>query len=347
MSESPPPFSVKASAGLAAWLATSELSLVFTTYQAGKLFFVGTNAKGQLSIFERSFPRCMGVSVRDNSLWLATSYQLWRFENALRPGEMHGPYDRVYVPQIAYTTGNVDTHDVAIDREGEPVFVATAFNCLATSSPTHSFRPLWKPPWITALVGEDRCHLNGLAMKHGRPAYVTSVARSDRADGWREGRSGGGVVVGVDDDAILCEGLSMPHSPRVRGDELWLLDAGSGWLGRVDQKQKAFERLAFCPGFARGLALHGDFAVVGISAAREDRNFKGLEFGEALDAQGIDAECGLRVIDLRSGETLHWMRLEGVVRELYDVAVLPGARNPMAIGLQTDEIERVISIDHG
>ena len=37
-------------------------------------------------------------------------------------------------------------------------------------------------------------------------------------------------------------------------------------------------------------------------------------------------------------------RIEGVVRELYDVVTLPGCRRPMAIGSQSDEIRRVISV---
>ena len=42
--------------------------------------------------------------------------------------------------------------------------------------------------FLTALVPEDRCHLKGLAMDGGRPAFVTAVSRSDVADGWRERR---------------------------------------------------------------------------------------------------------------------------------------------------------------
>ena len=45
----------------AAWLAGTRASLAFTTYQAGKLFLIGMKPDGRLSIFERSFPRCMGL----------------------------------------------------------------------------------------------------------------------------------------------------------------------------------------------------------------------------------------------------------------------------------------------
>lgn len=53
----------------------------------------------------------------------------------------------------------------------------------------------------------------------------------------------------------------------------------------------------------------------------------------------------MQVIDLRTGDVVHWVRIEGVVEELYDVVVLPGARRPMALGFKTDEIRRVLSIE--
>jgi uncharacterized protein (TIGR03032 family) len=81
--------------------------------------------------------------------------------------------------------------------------------------------------------------------------------------------------------------------------------------------------VAFCPGYARGLALHGDFAVVGLSKPRDSKTFTGLELDEALRARDVEARCGLLVIDLRTGDVVHSLRLEGVIAELYDVAVLP------------------------
>ena len=102
--------------------------------------------------------------------------------------------------------------------------------------------------------------------------------------------------------------------------------------------------MAFCPGYARGLALHGGFAVVGLSKPRGNKTFSGLELDEALRARDAEARCGLLVVDLRSGDAVHSLRLEGVVEELYDVAVLPGARRPTALGLKTDEIRRTLSV---
>ncbi len=296
-----PPLEFLGSRQLTAWLAEQTVSLALTTYQAGRLCLLGLKPDGRLEIFNRTFNRCMGLCATPQRLYLSSLFQLWRFENSLAPGEHYQGYDRVYVPQVAYTTGDVDCHDIALGEDGQPVFVNTLFSCLATVSERYSFRPLWKPPFISKLAAEDRCHLNGLAMENGVPRYVTAVSRSDVADGWREQRRDGGVVIDVATNEIVLEGLSMPHSPRLYRGKLWLLDSGSGYFGYVDLAQGRFEPVAFCPGYARGLAFSGDFAVVGLSRARQNRTFSGLALDEQLTAKRTEARCGLHIIDLTRG----------------------------------------------
>ncbi|MCI0438667.1 MAG: TIGR03032 family protein [Chloroflexi bacterium] len=342
--ETPVRFEFSASRQFTAWLFEQRVSLAFTTYQAGKLFLLGLKPDGRLEIFNRTFARCMGLCATPETLWMSSLYQLWRFENSLAPGQSHQGYDRLYVPQIAYTTGDLDIHDIALDPAGQPLIVNTLFSCLATVSERHSFKPLWQPNFITKLAAEDRCHLNGLAVQDGEARYVTCVGRSDVADGWREHRQGGGLLIEVKTQEIILTGLSMPHSPRLHRAKLWLLDSGQGQFGYVDLARGVFESVTFCPGYGRGLAFAGDFAVVGLSRPRHDGSFSGLPLDGALAAKGAEARCGLLVIDLRTGDAVHWLRLSGAIDELYDVALLPGIRRPMAVGLQTDEIRRVISV---
>lgn len=325
-------------------MAEQKLSLAFTTYQAGKLFLVGLQPDQRLAVFERSFSRCMGMWSDGQTIWLTTLYQLWRLENLLTTPTAEG-YDRVFVPQAAYTTADLDIHDLHVDDSGRPVFANTLFSCLATVSETKSFRPLWRPPFVSRLVAEDRCHLNGLAMRNGRAAYVTAAAESDVADGWRDWRADGGVVVDVAANAVVGRGFSMPHSPRWYRDSLYLHDSGTGRFGTLDPKSGVFAEIAFCPGYLRGLTFVGDFAVVGLSQPRENRTFSGLALDGALQKRKAQPVCAVMVIDLRSGATVHWLRLEGIVTELYDIAVLPNVRRPQAIGLKSDEIRRVITID--
>jgi uncharacterized protein (TIGR03032 family) len=347
------------------WLQDCNISLAFTTYQTGKLFLVGRKPDQALSVFERTYPHCMGLwaSPDARTLWMSSQYQVWRLERAPAnavpyraaaavgddapeaPAWTQRGYDVAYLPRVGYTTGHLDIHDLAVDAAGRVIFVNTLFGCLATLSERASFRPLWRPPFLSALVPEDRCHLNGLAMRDGRPAYVSAAAASDVADGWRDRRQNGGCVVDVASGEIVARDLSMPHSPRWHRDRLWILNSGTGELGWIDLAEGRFHPVAFCPGYLRGLAFVQDFAVVTLSKPRHI-TFHGLELDERLSQRGADPQCGLQVIDLNSGAVAHWLRLDGtLVTELYDAVVLPGVRQPMAVGFKTKEIERLLLVD--
>ncbi len=341
-----PVLRVDCSRGFRDWLEAGDLSLAVSTYQTGKLFLIGRGEPGRLSIFERSFNRAMGLwaDAEGRELRLATLYQIWSFVDALDGRRDREGYDRLYLPQLAWTTGELDVHDLAVDRWGRLLFVNTLMSCLATVDERASFRPLWRPSFVSRLAAEDRCHLNGLALRDGVPAYVTAAAPSDVADGWRDRRADGGLVIELATGRVVAEGLSMPHSPRWYRDRLWLLESGGGWFGRLDPSSGRFERVTFCPGYARGLAFHGDWAVIGLSRPRGEAMFRGLPLDAELDARGAVPRCGLLVVDLDSGEIRHWLRFEGVVTELYDVVLLPGVRRPRAVGFKSDEIRRLVTI---
>jgi uncharacterized protein (TIGR03032 family) len=252
-------------------------------------------------------------------------------------------YDRRYLPTVAYTTGDLDTHDIAEDHEGRVVFVNTLYSCLATLAEGFSFEPIWRPPFITKLAAEDRCHLNGLAMRNGEPAYVTAMSRSDVAGGWRDRRRSGGILLDVVSGEIVLEGLSMPHSPRWYKDRLWLLESGSGYFGYADLEHGRFEPVTFCPGYVRGLSFYKNFAIVGLSEQRE-KKFDGTSLLENLAKHDAEARCGIIIIELNSGDIVHRLRFDQGVGEIYDVNVLPGVVRPMVIGAVTDEIRRVIRV---
>lgn len=337
-------FTLAASRQFPEFLAEHGASLAFTTYQAGKLFLIGLQPDGRLSVFERSLERCMGLVASPGNLHVATLYQIWRFSNALDPGVLHEGHDALFTPRVGWVTGDLDVHDMGLLSDGRPVFANTLFSCVATVSDTHSFVPLWKPPFISRLAAEDRCHLNGLAVADGLPRYVTVVGRSDVADGWRDHRTTGGCVIDVASGETVLGGLSMPHSPRLHQGRLWLHNSGTGEFGCVDLQAGRFVPIAFCPGYLRGLAFVGDYAVVGLSQPRGSWTFGGLALETALTQRGAQPRCALMVIDLRTGDAAHWVQFGGVLQELYDVAVLPGVARPAAIGFKADTIRRVITI---
>ncbi len=284
----------------------------------------------------------MGLFVAGESLWMAARCQLWRLDNLLAPGQLHEGGDRLYVPAVSYTTGDVNAHEVVLGADGQPIFVNTAFSCLATLAPGCSFAPTWQPPFISKLAGDDRCHLNGLALKDGLPTWATACGGSGEPASWRNHRSGGGVLIHIPSGELAATGLAMPHSPRWHNGRLWLLNSGTGELGWIEDGH--FHSLCALPGFARGLAFAGGCAVVGLSKLRSPQ-FTGLPLEERLIAEGNPSGCcGLRVIDLASGEILHSLDLPEPIDELFDVVVLPGVRQPRALGLQGEEIDCLVKI---
>lgn len=288
----------------------------------------------------------MGLWADPQRLILATKNQLVRFENVLAPNQRMGEADKHYVPRVAHTTGDLDIHDICVMENGVIVFANTLFSCLATLHNIHSFTPYWVPPFISKLAAEDRCHLNGIAMKDGVPAYVTATSRADVVSGWRARREAGGCVIDVREDRVVTENLSMPHSPRWYDGRLWVLNSGSGHLGTVDIGSGAFEPRAFLPGFVRGLAFHGNYALVGLSLPR-DGSFSGLALDDELAKRDADPWCGVQIVNLATGDIMEWIRFQSAITELLDVCVLPGVRLPSAHAPTSPEINSLFTFDPG
>ena len=328
--------------GFAAWLAESKVALAFTTYEAQKLLFLGQRG-GRLVGFERTFNRCMGLWGSAQTMWMATTSQIVRLENVLRPGQVHEGYDRLYVPKVAHTTADLDVHELVVEASGRVVFANTKFSCLSTLSDRYSFTPLWKPPFITKDQPADACHMNGIALEKGKVRYVTVIGRTDSEEGWRQTKRDGGCILKVPSGEPVITGLSMPHSPRVYKDRLWLCNSGTGQFGHVDRDTGKFVPLTFCPGYARGVAFVGDRAVIGLSQARE-KGFRGLQLDEELATRDVKSRCGLLVVDLGTGEVKEWATFHSNITELFDVVVLPGVAQPMALGYTTDDIQRMVFV---
>ncbi len=305
LGNSVPLYSTRASPDFAAWLHASGAALAVTTYQIGKMFLIGAPAPDRLSVTERTFQRRLGVTAVGSSLYLAGLNNILRFANVVPPGQSLEGHDAVYVPQIAWYTGDVFVHDVGVLPSGRPIFVNKLFSCLATVDEQTSFRPVWQPKFITALRPEDRCHLNGLAMQDGAPRYVTAVATTDTARAWREQRVGSGCVIDVLSDAVVASGLTMPHSPRLHDGKLYISNAGTGEVGEVELASGRFNPIAFCPGFVRGLGFVDNYLLVGLSLPRQHRDFSGLPLDDRLKETGQAPQCMIQVIDLKSGTAAH------------------------------------------
>jgi uncharacterized protein (TIGR03032 family) len=307
------------------------LSLLVTTYQAGKLVVLRQNDAGTLNTHFRAFPRPMGLAVRGDRLAVGTALEVWEFHNlpaVARNLEPAGSHDACFLPRQAHVTGDVQVHEMAwVPRPGtgEPElwFVNTRFSCLCTREMPYSFTPRWRPPFVSAIAPEDRCHLNGLGVRDGTVRYATALGATDTAGGWRERKKDGGVLIDVTDNEILATGLSMPHSPRWYAGKLWVLNSGEGGLGTIDPATGQYEEVASLPGFTRGLDFVGPLAFVGLSQVRESAVFSGIAIAERPVAERC---CGVWVVNIQSGQVIAYVKFEDALQEIFAVQALPRRR---------------------
>ncbi|MDX1965262.1 MAG: TIGR03032 family protein [Pirellulales bacterium] len=333
-------FRYRHSSNLPAVLRELRCSLLVSTYQVGKLLTVGTvtqpDGSAALHFSFHSYDQAMGVAVRPHRLAVGAKCAIWLHDAApdiaprITPA---GQFDRCYLARRAYVTGGIHCHELAWDGGGELWVVNTLFSCLATLDERHSFVPQWRPPFITQLAGEDRCHLNGLAMRDGRPGFVTIMAPSDTPAGWRERKESTGLVMDVETRQPVTQGLAMPHSPRWHDRGLWVLNSGCGTLEKVDQGSGKRDIVETLPGYTRGLAFSGSVAFVGLSRIRETSVFGGLPIARQRES----LKCGVGVVDLAAGRTIATLEFETGVEEIFDVQVLPETRCPAICGPRPDQ----------
>jgi uncharacterized protein (TIGR03032 family) len=331
-----------ASATFEEWIAHAGGTLGVSTYQAGKVAMIGWDGR-QVAILMRDFDKPLGLAVAGNRMVLATRQDLYIFANSPLLArefleDQPGRYDALYLPRATYHTGDLHTHDVAISTEGI-ILTVTRFSCLARVSFDFNFVPIWKPRFVTDVVPEDRCHLNGLALYENRPKYVTALGTTDTAGAWRENKAAGGIVIDVTTDEIITQGLSMPHSPRCYDGRLWVLNSGAGELLTIDPASGRQNVVCALPGYLRGLCFIGPYAVIGLSRIREKHIFGGLP----VQTRWERLRCGLAVVDLRSGTEAGFFEFTEGCEEIYDVQFLPGINRPMILNMEKTATRQAMS----
>ena len=330
-----PPFRYVHSTNLPQLIHQLGAALFVSTYQAGKLVVV-RERQGRISALLRSFEQAMGLAVDPRRLAVGTRNGVWRLANSPEIAaqlEPAGECDACFLPRSSHVTGDIRIHELSWAGD-ELWLVNTRFSCLCTLHPDYSFMPRWRPAFITEFAADDRCHLNGMEIVDGRPAYVTALGETNSPQGWRENKARGGCVIDAARDETLARGLCMPHSPRVHQGRLYVLDSGTGRLLTIDRESGRAEVVAQLPGYARGLALLGGYAFVGLSKIRETSTFGGLPIAEQL----AELKCGIWIVDIASGQTAAMLEFEKGVEEIFDVRLLPGVRFPAVIGLQKETI---------
>jgi uncharacterized protein (TIGR03032 family) len=326
--EAPAPLRAVHTPNFPALLRQLDVSLLVTTYQAGKLVMVRDEGD-HLNTHFRAFQAPMGMALTRGRLAVGTHIQVWEFVDVPAVAaklEPPGRHDACFLPRSSHVTGNIQIHEMAWGAGGELWVVNTRFSCLCTLDGSASFTPRWRPPFVSALEPTDRCHLNGMGMADGRPRYVTALGETDSPAGWRANKARGGILMDVANGEVIARGLSMPHSPRWYAGRLWVCESGAGTLGFVDPNSAKYEPIAEMPGFTRGVDFAGSLAFVGLSQVRESAVFSGIPITERLAVE--ERTCGVCAIDPRSGQVIALLRFDTAVQEVFAVTVLPGKRYP-------------------
>jgi uncharacterized protein (TIGR03032 family) len=165
-----------------------------------------------------------------------------------------------------------------------------------------------------------------MALVDGQPRYVTALAETDTPEGWRAVKATGGCLIEVRSGRIVVRGLALPHSPRVDGQQIFFLHSGHGQLDVAHPLTGQVSTVAKLPGVARGLALHGGYAFVGLSKARP--TLEGVPIVDRRD----QLQCGLWVVDIRTRAVAAHLEFRTGVEEIFDVQVLPGITCPYVSG---------------
>ena len=297
------------------------ISLAVSTYQAGKLILVRRDGD-KINTHFRNFERPMGIAVKTGRMSIGCLSTVQNFQNApelIGRFETLGNHDACYVPRTILHTGSIDIHEMAWGQDNLLWGVNTRFSCLCNFDFENSFVPRWRPGFLSTLIAEDRCHLNGLAMVNGDPRFVTALGKTDTAGGWRKNKRDGGLLMDVVRNSILYEHLSMPHSPRWYNNTLWMLESGRGSLVRFDQKTGEKIEIVRVPGFTRGMDFVGPLAFIGLSKVRETAAFSDFPLLEELE----ERICGVYVVNIEAGKVIGFVRFEGDVEEIFAVQVFP------------------------
>lgn len=336
------------SRALADILKALHCTLAISTYQAGKVVLFGINEHGRITQLLRTFRKPMGMDVKGNRLALATQSEVILFSNHSAASKYYPAqpetYDAFYLPKASYNTGPVDMHDVSIGNDGIYA-VNTSYSCIVKVDGFHSFDEWWRPWFISELMPEDRCHLNGMAMFGGKPKYATAFNTGDSSRSWKDNLTTSGVIIDIENNRLIADSLGMPHSPRVFDDnpgKLYFLQSATGKVCVMDTGTYRIKTIYTASAFTRGLAKHGDYLFIGMSRLRKTSS----TFSKLMD-KGFDDKSGVLIVHEPTGKLAGEIIYQNTVDEIYDVQVIPQCLRPNILSPEKQESRQCIAMEEG
>ena len=328
------------SESLPRFLYENKVSIVFSTYQAGKVIFLSSVSGERLQMYAKNFPRPMGIALKDGKMAIANKSRIDVFSRSRSLAQSFPSkkkyYDTLFIPQVSYYTGMADIHEV-VWGNNELWAVNTAFSCLCVMDERYSFIPKWKPDFITELAPEDRCHLNGLALKDGKPYIVSMFDRTNAKEGWRNGKFDTGLLINVENNEILADALSMPHSPVYDNGKLYFLQSATGKVCVYNIENMNIDVLTTLTCFTRGMDVYDDYLIVGGSKLRESSSlFSGV-------ADSIhDGLAGIFILNKNTGEQEARITFTENISEIFSVHLIRNTYRPAIITQNDEEAEKFI-----
>ncbi len=338
----PAPFELECPPQFAELLDILNVSLAVSTYQAGKVVLISPYDKDKTIQLPRTFPSAMGMAVRGNSLAVASKYSVEVLEAseklAIGYPAKPGVYDCIYMPRTTYHTSSLMLHDMAFINDNL-VAVNTLFSALSYIDSRQSFTPFWQPPFISELMPEDRCHLNGMAIDNNEIKYLTALGSVNTVQGWRDNKMSGGILMEYPSGKIIVDSLAMPHSPRLYDGKLYVLNSAQGELIVVNPENGTYEVIVKLGGFARGMDRIGDYVFIGVSKLRHNNEtFASLPIAKTSFAGILAVHLPTRTIVARAEYKMS-------VEEIYDVKVLPGKLRPNILSPDMEIHKQAIAVN--
>ncbi len=332
------PFSCSYTPQLPELLLKLGCSIGISTYQAGKLIFISPKDENHIIQLPRTFAKPMGIALdtEKGKMALATKDEIITFRNSNDLARYYPKspekYDALFMPRATFHTGPLDIHDLNYGHNNTLYAVNTLFSCIVSINDDYNFCPVWKPPFIDILASEDRCHLNGMALKDGQPKYVTAFNRGNSVQSWRENITSSGIIIDVETDRLIAEGLPMPHSPRLYGNKLYVLLSATGELIEVDVDSGKHRTVIKLDGFVRGMDFCQDYLFIGLSKLRKNSStFAKLDFAHRAD------QAGIVLVHLPTGSVAGKIIYQTSLDEIYDVRVFPGMLRPNILNTIKDD----------
>lgn len=323
------PFSCQYTPQIPELLQQLNCSIAISTYQAGKIIFLSPRDENSLVQLPRTFSKPMGVAedIEKDKLAIACKEEVIVFSNSKNLAHSYpnspNKYDSIYMPRLTYHTGAIDIHDLNFGKDGSLYAVNTLFSCIIKLDDDYNFTPYWKPSFIDELVSEDRCHLNGMAMKNGVPKYATAFNQGNIFQSWRDNVTKTGVVIDIETNKVIAENLAMPHSPRIFGDDLYVLLSARGELIKINTETGSYDVVIKVDGFVRGMSLHKDYLFIGLSKLRKNSStFAKLDFAEKAN------QAGILVVHLPTASIVGKISYLSSLDEIYDVHIIPNKIRP-------------------